>query len=241
MGDPTISLSLRVVQVAELRCGRSPDEADWTWQLLAAAPCVIDNALPWKSREERDKATAGARWYAVVSAVRGALRRVPARGTSTKHESPTHHSQHSVVATPRLWGARACRSSHSMGPGGRSAHYLRGRPRERRLDGPIERDRSTGEVVLVVAPIGASGLDYGIGDPCHLGRDGGVGFAPLIGAVRRGHSVRTCRGRCSRGVGRRHGRQTRTHSAGAHCRAWRVARARGRSRTDSSPGRGRRI
>lgn len=76
---------------------------------------TVDNALPWKSRDERDKATAGARGYANVSLARGALRRVPARGTSTKHESPTHHSQHSVVAAPWRRAARAFRSSHSMG------------------------------------------------------------------------------------------------------------------------------
>jgi hypothetical protein len=49
------------------------------------------------------------------------------------------------------------------------------------------------EVVLVVAPIRMTGLDYGIGNPGHLCSDGGVGFPALIGILGiRGH-VKRCR------------------------------------------------
>jgi acyl-CoA thioester hydrolase len=44
----------------------------------------------------------------------------------------------------------------AWGPSGRSKHYLRG---HRRPDGPVERDRSAGERVLVIAAIGLEPLD----------------------------------------------------------------------------------
>lgn len=56
----------------------------------------------------------------------------------------------------------------------RGSHFLRGRGR---LDGPSERDRSPGEVVLVVAPIGATRLDDGVRDARHSRRDSGVRHA----------------------------------------------------------------
>ena len=69
-------------------------------------------------------------------------------------------------------------SSHRLkkrrGPSGRSEHYLRGRSR---LNGPCERDRSTGKSVFEKALIIRAMLDHGVRNAGHLGGDGGQGFA----------------------------------------------------------------
>src|SRR4051812_26095382 len=53
-------------------------------------------------------------------------------------------------------------------PSGRSKHYLRGR---KRLNGPCERDRSTGKSLFEKGLIIGSILDHGVGHTSHLGRD----------------------------------------------------------------------
>src|SRR5947208_9247184 len=66
-------------------------------------------------------------------------------------------------------------------PSGRSKHYLRGR---KRLNGPCERDRSTGKSLFEKGLIIGSILDHSVGHASHFGSDRGECLALAVSIQR---------------------------------------------------------
>ena len=80
-----------------------------------------------------------------------------------------YHSTYKILSWPRVGHEVFTAPQTAQVPSGRSEHYLRG---QGCLNGPRERDLSTGQRVFVIAFVDLSFLDQAIGYTRHFSSDG---------------------------------------------------------------------